>query len=329
VTAFIRDKRRLIIISFSVGFALMLIKFTAYFITGSKAILTDALESIINVIASGFAFYSIYLSSQPKDSNHPYGHGKIEFFSAGFEGALIFFAGIYIIVQSIINLFSPNTITGLQEGMVLIGFTVIVNLLLGTYLKREGVKLNSITLIADGKHLLVDSFSSIILIIGIGIIYFTDYYWIDSILSILFSLLILYNGYKLIRASVSGLMDEVDPAIFSKIAAILTRNRRDSWIDVHNVKIQRYGADLHIDCHVTLPCYLDLNTVHEELNILEMGLSESFLNNVEVSTHADPCLPGPCCSYCRVKDCTLRKFSKEMDYVWDHDKLSRNQKHFV
>jgi cation diffusion facilitator family transporter len=306
----------------------MFIKFAAYFITASNAVLTDALESIINVIASGFAFYSIHLSSLPKDSNHPYGHGKIEFFSAGFEGALIFFAGIYIIIQSVINIFEPVTITGFSQGMALLGVTVIVNGLLGFHLKREGERYNSITLIADGKHLMVDALSSIIVVIGIAVMRITEIFLIDSILSIVFSILILYNGYRLIRTSVAGLMDEADPKTFNKIAEIINNNRRDRWIDVHNVKIQKYGSDIHMDCHITLPCYLDLVTVHNELKILEECLISKFEHELEISTHADPCIPGSCCHYCRVSDCPIREIAKDTDYIWDIGLLSKNQKHF-
>jgi cation diffusion facilitator family transporter len=210
-------KKRLILISIAMSVVLMLLKFAAYFITQSNAILTDALESIINVIAASFAFYSIHLSAQPKDINHPYGHGKVEFFSAGFEGALIIFAGFFIIYQSVVNLLHPAQVHSLSVGLAFVTSTALVNAGLGWYLNREGSRMDSLTLIADGKHLISDSVSSLVLAAGITVMYFTDFYLLDSLLSLGFALVILYNGYTLIRQSVAGLMDEVDMPTLSKV----------------------------------------------------------------------------------------------------------------
>jgi cation diffusion facilitator family transporter len=317
------------VLSFSVSILLMLLKFIAYYLTGSNAILTDALESIINVMASGFAFYSIYLSSQPKDKNHPYGHGKIEYFSAGFEGALIFLAGLFIIYQALQNLVAPNPIQDLPIGVLIIGITGVVNGILGYYLKTRGNDLHSITLVADGKHLIVDSMSSLILAAGIGLIYFTHLVIIDSLLSLSFALLILYNGYKLIRRSVAGLMDEADGETLAELARVLNENKSPNWIDIHNLRVQKYGADLHIDCHLTLPYYLDLKTVHDEVHQLEEVVKEQFAGNIEVFVHVDPCLPEDCCHYCLVSQCPVRRAAFTKTIPWTIKNLSQNQKHFV
>jgi len=322
-------KKKLIVISFSVSIILMFVKFFAFYLTGSNAILTDALESIINVMASGFAFYSIYLSSLPKDKNHPYGHGKIEYFSAGFEGALIFLAGLFIIYQAVNNLITPQPIGELPAGMLLIGITGIVNGILGYFLKTRGSQLHSITLIADGKHLLVDSISSLVLTAGIAVIYFTGFLIVDSLLSLLFALLILYNGYSLIRRSVAGLMDEADAATLSSLAQVLNSNKSSNWIDIHNLRVQKYGADMHIDCHLTLPYYLDLKTVHDEVHQLEEVIKQHFPGNVEVFVHVDPCLPEDCCHYCAVENCAVRKAAFVKNIPWTIKNLSQNQKHFV
>ncbi|QHT72214.1 cation transporter [Rhodocytophaga rosea] len=307
----------------------MLLKFIAYYLTGSNAVLTDALESIINVMASGFAFYSIYLSAQPKDNNHPYGHGKIEYFSAGFEGALIFLAGLFIIYQALQNLVTPQPIRDLPLGMVIIAITGIVNGVLGYYLKTKGNNLHSITLVADGKHLLVDSMSSLILAAGIALIYYTNLVVIDSLLSLSFAFLILYNGYKLIRRSVAGLMDEADAETLSELARVLNENKNQNWIDIHNLRVQKYGADLHIDCHLTLPYYLDLKKVHDEVHQLEDVVKAQFAGNVEVFVHVDPCLPEDCCHYCPVATCPVRRAAFSKNIPWTIKNLSQNQKHFV
>ena len=173
-------------------------KFIAYFITNSNAILTDAAESIVNVLATSFAFYSIYLATLPKDENHPYGHGKVEFFSAFFEGALIGIAGVVILVKSIYGLFYGNTVTELYNGAIIIGVTGIVNLFLGLYLIKVGKLNRSLVLDADGRHLITDAISSAALVLGILIIQFTQIFWLDGVISIGLGVYIVFSGYFMI-----------------------------------------------------------------------------------------------------------------------------------
>ncbi|TAG50603.1 MAG: cation transporter, partial [Runella slithyformis] len=205
-----KSKFKWISISFGVSVVLLIIKFTAYYLTRSNAILSDALESIINVIASGFAFYSIYLSAQPRDPNHPYGHGKIEYFSSGFEGALIVIAGILIVIEAVLRLLTPQPIVHLEWGFGLLLLTVLVNGALGYYLQKIGKQTTSEALMADGKHLQTDSYSSILILAGLVLISLTGFQWLDSVVSLVLSVLIFYNGYALIRRSVAALMDETD-----------------------------------------------------------------------------------------------------------------------
>jgi cation diffusion facilitator family transporter len=183
----------------------MVMKFGAYFLTNSNFVLTDAAESIVNVVASSFAFFSIYLASQPRDENHPYGHGKVEYFSVFIEGALIGIAGFIIIIKSTYSIFYPEVIHDLLVGAVIIGITGVINGLLGYYMINKGKTLPSITIEADGRHLLTDMITSCGLVIGLLLIHFTKILWLDSVLSILVGLYILYTGYKLIRRSVAGL----------------------------------------------------------------------------------------------------------------------------
>src|SRR5690606_30627877 len=134
-----------------------------------------------------------------------------------------------------------------------------VNFVLGTYMVRQSKELNSLTLHADGKHLQTDAYSTVGLVVGLSIMYWTGLAWIDIVLSIGLGCYILFSGYTLLRKSIAGLMDESDTKLVSEIAAILQKHRKDDWIDVHNLRVQRYGHELHIDCHVTLPNYYDLN----------------------------------------------------------------------
>ncbi|MEO6849781.1 MAG: cation diffusion facilitator family transporter, partial [Mucilaginibacter sp.] len=253
-----KEQKRIILVSLITGIVLMLAKFAAYFITASNFVLTDAAESIVNVLASSFAFYSIYLAAQPRDENHPYGHGKVEYFSVFIEGSLIGIAAITIIIKSVYGLFFPGHIHDLITGAAIIGITGIINGALGYYMISKGKSLPSITVEADGRHLLTDMVTSVGLVVGLLLIHFTKITWLDSALSILVALYIFFSSYKLVRRSVSGLMDEADFDVVKEVINVLNEKRRDAWIDIHNFRAQKYGNDLHIDCHLTLPNYFDL-----------------------------------------------------------------------
>ncbi len=304
----------------------MMAKFGAYFLTASNFVLTDAAESIVNVLASSFAFFSIYLAAQPRDENHPYGHGKVEYFSVFIEGSLIGIAAITIIIKSVYGIFYPNHIHDLLTGAIIIGATGIINGSLGYYMIHKGKTLPSLTLEADGKHLLADMVTSIGLVIGLLLINFTKILWLDSALSILVALYILFSGYKLVRRSVSGLMDEADFGIVTEVVRVLNEKRRDAWIDIHNFRAQKYGNDLHIDCHLTLPNYFDLNQVHTEVSLVDK-LINSEVTKTELFIHTDPCVPQ-CCYYCSMPDCPIRSQPQTEKISWTMDKVIRNKKHF-
>lgn len=321
-------KYRLILTSFVVSTVLMIVKFIAYYLTYSSAILTDALESIINVVASGFAFYAVFLASQPKDLNHPYGHGKIEFFSAGLEGVLITLASVFIIFHSVQGFVNPLPLNDLNIGIVIISGGALINYYLGFIIEKEGEKQNSPTLIADGKHLKLDAISGIILIVAIGLIILTGALWIDGVASIIFAVFMGISGIKIIRKSIGGLMDETNDTILHSIVEILKNNQKAEWIDVHNLRIQEYGADLHIDCHLTLPNYWVLEKVHDTVHEFEEILGKEFDSNVEIFIHADPCLPD-CCHHCKIQDCAIRQFPRTKTIEWNKINLSLNQKHFL
>ncbi|MEY4541711.1 MAG: hypothetical protein RLZZ306_3468 [Bacteroidota bacterium] len=321
-------KYNLILTSFVVSLVLMIAKFIAYYMTYSSAILTDALESIINVVASAFAFYAIYLSSQPRDMNHPYGHGKIEFFSAGLEGVLIVLASVFIFFHAIQGLLNPQPILDLKIGIVITIIGTIVNYSLGYILEKQGVMKSSPTLIADGQHLKLDALSSFILVFALLLIFITNIYWIDGAASILFSIFMAWNGVKIIRKSIGGLMDEANEEILEKVVKILKNHQKSEWIDIHNMRIQEYGSDIHIDCHLTLPNYWNLEKVHETVHEFEEILEKEFPSNVEIFIHADPCMPE-CCHYCKVENCPIRDSPLTTTIDWNKVNLTMNQKHFA
>lgn len=319
---------RLLVIVLAIGALLMGIKFLAWILTNSNAILTDALESIINVVAGGFGLFSLYLASKPKDQNHPYGHGKIEFISAGFEGGLIFLAGSIIIVKAGYNLFFPQSLSRLDTGIFLVAFSGIVNYFMGHVLVRQGLRSNSLILRASGKHLKTDAYSSAGLIAGLGIIYLTGILWLDNLIAILFGILILYTGYKLVRTSVAGIMDEADYQLIEEIVQALSRERTHNWIDVHNFRVIKYGATLHIDCHLTLPYYFEVEKAHREIKAFERSVAAHCQAPVELFIHTDPCEPPNACRICRKADCAVREAPFEKAVRWSLDNLMKNKQHF-
>ncbi len=303
-------------------------KFIAYFKTGSVAILSDALESIINVIAAVFAGYSVYLKAKPSDKNHPYGHGKVEFFSIGFEGAMITVAGLFILYKVVDYFISPAALSHLKNGIFIFFLTGIANGLLGWYLIHSGKKVHSITIRGNGQHILTDAWSSLGIIIVLFLIHWTGWHWLDPLASLVIGFFIISRGYRLLRKAVSGLMDETDTDIIDEIVKVFSSHRKPEWIDMHNLRVQQFGNNLHVDCHVTLPYYFSLQQVHKEVKMIESLLNRHFVDReVECFIHADPCLPPLSCPYCQLKDCSVREAPFEKKMVWTHANIQSNRKH--
>lgn len=320
-------KWRYMLASVGVGVAIMLLKFYAYWVTGSAAIFSDALESIINVLAAGFGLYAVRLSEQPRDEGHPYGHGKVEFIAAGFEGGLIVMAGGGILFKGGQSLLDPShTLQALDTGLLFTVIAMLANLGMGLALIRAGKRHHSLTLQADGHHLLSDTWSSVGLVVGLGIIYFTHWYWADGVIALAMGLLVVYQGLRLVRQSLAGLMDESDAGSLQKILDILNQHRKQAWIDIHNLRVVRHGADVHIDCHVTLPWYYSLAQAHDEMHAIEDTLRFHLKTRVEIFIHADPCIPASC-SICTLTDCTVRTQPLEEKQPWTLANTLPNAKH--
>ncbi len=314
-------------ISFFISLILCGVKFFAWYITDLLVILSDALESIINVIGAAFAWYSIYLSGKPRDKEHPYGHGKIEFFSIGFEGAMILLAGILILFEAVHLLIQPEAAHQAGISFWLMTGTGIANLLLGYLLVAKGKKFNSVTLQGNGKHIMSDSYTSIGVVVAIGLIYFTKINWIDPVASIIAGSVIVVTGFKLLRKSVRGLMDEADPKIVQEIIDVLKKNRKDTWIDVHNLRVQRYGNYYHVDCHVTLPFYYSLTQVHDIITEMDQDLNAQFEGgSIEFFIHTDPCMDYSC-AHCQLSDCKERKHAFAELIEWNEENLLPNKRH--
>jgi cation diffusion facilitator family transporter len=304
----------------------MVFKIIAWYITASNAILSDGLESFVNIAAGVFALFSVIIAARPKDIDHPYGHGKIEFLSAGFEGTLVGLAGLFIIGKAFYNLIHPQDLQDISLGIWIVLLTGIINLFLGLYLKKQGKQLSSISIEANGGHILSDAISSAGLVLGLIIIYFTSIVWIDNVVALIFGGIIFFTGYKLVRRSVAGVMDEADTAVIDEIIVVLNKNRKNSWIDIHNFRVIRYGADLHIDCHITLPWYHDLRQAHQDLKDIEDIIISHSKNKIEIFIHADPCIYSSC-PICKMNNCPVRQYPFEKEVIWKLSNITPNQKH--
>ena len=307
---------------------LFIVKIIAYFLTRSVAILTDALESTVNVVAGFISLYGLFVAAKPRDEDHPYGHGKAEFLSAAVEGTLIVTAGLIIIYEAIQHFIHPHSLQKLDYGILLVAVTAVVNFITGRISINIGRKNNSLALVASGQHLITDTWSTVGIIIGLGLIWLTKLIWLDAVVAILFSFFIIYTGYHILRSSIAGIMDEADIELLKKMVALLNSNRRENWIDLHNLRVIKYGGLLHVDCHLTVPWYLNVLEAHQEVEELGRLIKKEFGDSIELFVHTDPCLDFSCL-ICIKHDCHVRQHPFEKKVEWTLENVRSDKKHHL
>ena len=311
-----------------IAITLFIVKLAAWFITNSLAILTDALESIVNIVAGFLGLYSLSLSAKPKDADHPYGHGKVEFISSAIEGTLIITAGFFIIYKAVQNLFYPHEIAKLNFGILLVSATAVVNFIAGSICLATGKRNKSLQLIAGGKHLITDTYSTLGILAGLAVIYFTGYTFIDNLIACIVAIIIIYTGYTIVRPSIAGIMDEADKTLLNDIVDCLNKNRRENWIDIHNMRIIKYGSTLHCDCHLTVPWYLNVREAHAEIEALGELIKNEFGEAVELFVHSDGCQEYSC-RICSKQNCMVRLHQFEKRITWTIENISHDAKHDI
>ena len=274
-------------LSFAFGFVMLLIKWYAYFLTNSSAILSDAAESIVHIIGVGFAVFSLWYSQQPADDEHNYGHEKITYFSAGFEGGLIILAALYIIFISINRLIYGIEISNIDQGTFFTIAASIINLFLGLFLIRKGKKTDSLILIANGKHVLTDSWTSFGVVIGLLLTWFTGWLPFDPIIAIVAAINILFAGGSLIKKSVAGLMDEVDIKDVEIIKNILSENVKEKKLDFHKLRIRERGETIWVDFHLLFPKNILLENAHNCATEIENKIKASLNKKVIITSHLE------------------------------------------
>jgi cation diffusion facilitator family transporter len=294
----------------SISVLILIGKFAAFYITNSAAILTDAMESIVNVTAGFISLYSLHWAAKPKDKSHPFGHGKIELVSASVEGLLIGIAGVVIIYEGVYRLFVPVELQKLDTGIVVVAVAGVVNYLMGWFSIRIGKKYKSIALEAGGRHLQSDTYSTIGLVLGLLVVYFTGLRWVDSLLAVIFGVIILVTGISILRRTIASLLDKADYMLLKRMAKTINANRREDWIDIHNAKIISYGSWLYIDCDLTQPWYYNIIESNSACDRLKDVLVSEFSDKIQLSIHSDPCKPADC-QYCKMQDCPYRNVGFE------------------
>jgi cation diffusion facilitator family transporter len=278
-------------VSLLVGLVMLAIKWSAYVLTGSRAIFADALESIVHTAATGFALLSVVLSARPPDQRFPYGYGKIAYFSAGFEGGLISITSLVIIYEGTEGLFHPRESRSLGSGLALIALATVINLVLGIWLVKLGKASQSLVLRADGEHVLADAWTSLAVVGGLVAVWMTRWIWLDSIIALVVAANILRIGYQLVREAFQGLMNQAEPELLATIVAALHSERDSSWVDMHQLRAWRAGHRTHVDFHLVVPADWTVLRLHDSLERARARLRAAVGPATEVVIHFDPDSP--------------------------------------
>ncbi len=309
---------------------LLLAKFWAYSRTNSQAVLSDAVESVVNVVASLLALVVVTFSAKPADRDHPYGHGKIEYFSSAFEGSLITFAAIWIMVEAVKTYLNPEPIGNLDLGVLVVVLTGVCNLFLGIYLIRLGRSHASVALRASGHHVVSDFWTSAGVALGIVLIRMTGILWLDSAIAVVMGLVLAYSGYLLVRESARGLMDEEDVSVLDDLVLVFNRESREGIIQIHHVKVIRSGWYHHIDAHIVLPEFWTVLQASDRITQFEKKVIESYPYGGEMNYHFDPCRRAYCRA-CDLVNCPVRQavFEKKLDVSLDQVRSTDEPDEFV
>jgi cation diffusion facilitator family transporter len=293
-------------ISLVVSIVLLGAKYQAYLLTGSTAILSDALESIVNVVAAVFAVGGLIFAGRPADRNHPYGHGKVEFFSAAFEGGLIAFAAVVIIYEVVQSLIHGVDVRRLESGVFIVLAAGLVNLALGLYLLHTGRRHASLTLVADGQHVLSDFYTSAGIVVGLLLVRFTGLVWLDPLVAGVVALNLMWTGARLVRHAAGGLLDEEDTPLLNHLLDVLSGHVGQGVIRVHHLRAIRSGRFHHVDAHLVVPEFWSVDRAHELAEDLAREVIKELGVDGELAFHTDPCHRAYC-AMCDLEGCVVRR----------------------
>jgi cation diffusion facilitator family transporter len=308
-------------ISLIVAAVVFTAKFIGYQLTGSTAILSDALESIVNIVAALFTLGSLAFASRPADESHPYGHGKIEFLSSGFEGGLIAFAALIIMYQAAESLWLGHQVQAIDQGLVLVLGAGIANALLGFFLIRAGRRTHSPAIEADGQHVLTDFWTSAGVVVGLVLVRISGWQALDPLVAIAVAGNLAIVGARLSRRAVGGLLDESDRPLLGKLTSVIQQVRSPGVIAIHRLRAIRSGGVAHLDAHVVVPRFWSVAQAHDFSDGFELAIANGVGQDAECIFHLDPCR-SVYCPTCRVEPCPVRAHPFVADRDWSQQVLT-------
>lgn len=276
--------------SLGIGVLILVIKWTAYIWTGSATVLSDALESVVHVVAVGFMVWCLRFAAAPPDAGHPYGHGKAEYLSVGVEGGAIVCAALAIFYEAIVNALHHHVPEAMGRGLLLITGAGAINVVLGVALLAIGRRTRSLILVADGQHVLSDVWTSLGVIGGILLMLVVPPQarpWCDAAVAMAMGVLILSVGWRLIRQASDGLMDATDPDGLVQVVAAINEIRDPAWVDIHNLRLRSSGEAVFIDFHLVVPADWNVANAHQAVERLEHHILERLQRPGTVLVHLD------------------------------------------
>lgn len=300
-----RERKMAAIISLIIGIGILILKFYAYHVTESKAVLSDALESIVNVVAGTITMIVLFISAMPADDDHPYGHGKVESMAATFEGGAILFAGVLIVIESIQSFYHGAHVNELNLGLFMVTLAGALNGVLGFLLMKKGERLHSEALRSSGAHLLTDAFTSVGVLVGLFLVKVTGAFWLDPVVAAIFGVMLIFTGGKILIKSGNTLLDAHDDETVGLLLKLFEKHYRHGVIDIHFTRVIRSGSYHHIDCHMVVPEFWTVEVAHTFANDFERIIMEDYPVQGELNVHLDPCKKAYC-SACEVGPCALR-----------------------
>ncbi|MGE3973330.1 MAG: cation diffusion facilitator family transporter [Bdellovibrionales bacterium] len=300
------SRKRIAVITLLFGVLILIFKFWAYNLTGSQAVFSDAVESIINVMTAVSLIITMIIAARPPDEDHPYGHGKVEFFSAAFEGGLITFASVVIVIEALQSFTREHRVENFDLGQTIVLFAAVLNFALGLYLYRSGKREDSLAMMASGKHLMSDFWTSLAVLGALFLVKWTNHFWIDPVMALAAAAYLGYSGVTILIKSTQGLMDAEDDKTLKRILKSFTKNWFPGIIRIHHLRVMRAGNFHHIDAHVVVPEFWDVKTSHEHTHFFEEKFFEDYDNPGELHLHIDPCRRAYC-DVCDLKECPVRE----------------------
>ncbi|WLT30240.1 cation diffusion facilitator family transporter [Geothrix sp. PMB-07] len=303
---------RLALLSIAAGAGLLGLKYLSFVLSGSVALKSDAIESIVNVVAAVFALGAVIFAGRPADKEHPYGHGKIEHFSAAFEGGLISLAAVFIILEGARGLIYGVELKDLGKGLAVNLFAGSLNGLLGWYMLKQGRKTRSRALEADGHHILSDFWTTMGIALGLLAVKLTGIHWLDPLMALAVGLLLARTGFRLVKESSQALLDMEDPDVLHKVLTAMNGVRTWDILAVHEMRTFRSGRYTHVDVHIVVPEFYPVRQAHDLCEGFGEKALEAAAIEGEVHTHVDPC-GRLYCSRCPAEPCSIRVAPRSTD----------------